>query len=297
MSDVDDRFDQSEVLRGLDRIEKIAKAQIIGKLPGNTGPGGTWADGKEPTQPTDEDADVSEDGDEEGGKKSDTDYKPKPSPVRKGLDDDKGDTPANGDERGPDAEDDDEDLSPRSDEDAEDSDDEDDEDLERSQSRRRGRTHGLGGRAGRRLVLAMRKSLRAMERRIERRVERALARSFARQGAFNQGLAVALKSLSTATAEQRDLLKAVAAQPARGPKSQVHAARPIEKSFDGPPDEVTLPDGTRVPRLEKAVLLQRMLTAVSKGLVASSDVVRFETTGHIHPNVYQLLVSDERVTR
>lgn len=304
---------ETDLLKGLARLEKLAKGQITAKLPGNNEPRGTWAHGAQPDEVTDADSDVSGDSGEEerDGKKSDTNYRPKPSPVRKAIDDKDDDADEGGDGDEDDLEDGGEDLDDAEDE--EDGDggsdgdgdgqDGDDKDAEKSLAAcakgcrplRKGVEVSPFLRA---FVRTISKALTAMERRSERRLRKALALSEARRHGFDKSLANVLSGLSAVALEQGDLLKALSAQPARGPKSQTHAVRPVQKSFDGAGDDhITLPDGTTAPQLERAVVLQRLMNGVAKGLIGSGEVVKFETTGIVHPALYKSLVSDERFAK
>lgn len=299
-----DTVAERDLLKGLARLESLAKAQITGKLPGNQEPKGTWAYGHEPTEVSDDDSDVSDEGgeDERQGKKSDTDYKPKASPVRKAI----------GDQD--DAEDDqDDDEDPDGDGDADGDDDEtgdegasdDDEDkqgkdVDKSFDARVRASKNI--RRGvevspflRDLVGILSKSFSDLQRGQHRDLRRQLTRTFAQQHRFNKSLAEALSSLGAVALEQSDLVKALSAQPARGPKSQTRAVQPVHKSFDGPGDDhITLPDGSTAPQLSKAVVMERLLNGVSKNLVPAADVIKFETTGIVAPALYKALVADER---
>ena len=305
---------EADLLKGLARLEKLAKGQVTGKLPGNNEPKGTWAYGAEPDEVTDADSDVSGDSGEEerDGKKSDTEYRPKPSPVRKAMgqkDDDGG--AGEGDE--------DENLEGDDDLGDDDEDDEDDEDDSAGAARddkrdddrpadkslaaraRRSRTLKKGVEVSpflRAFVRSISKALSSLERRSERRLRLALDKSEARRHRFEKGLTEVLSGLSAVAIEQGDLLKALSAQPARGPKSQTHAVRAVQKSFEGPgDDQITLPDGSTAPQLERATVMQRLLNGVAKGLIGSGEVVKFETTGIVHPALYKSLVHDERFAK
>ena len=310
---------ETDLLRGLARLEKavdagrtarperVSKAQITGKLPGNAGPKGTWSEGKEPTEVGDEDADVSTDSREEerDGEKSDTDYKPKTSPVRKAMGgDDPDDTDGDGDgaAAGDDDPDDDDDPFPDEDEDEGDDDKKDDADKSFASRVRRSRHIKSGVEVSpflRDLVRSLNKSQRVLERRIVRALSAHVDRSASRQRAFNRSLTEVLSGLSAVALEQGDLLKALSAQPARGPKSQTRAVRPIQKSFEGgeEPGTIQLVDGSTLPQLAPPVVGQRLAKAVHLGILPAIEVVKYETTGVIHPTSYRVLVTDERLTR
>ncbi len=301
-----DTVAERDLLKGLARLENLAKAQITAKLPGNQGPKGSWAYGEEPTEVSDEDSDVSSDSGEEerGGKKSDTDYKPKPSPVRKGMDAESGkDDDQDGDEdpeEDDDAgEDDDGDQADAGEGDA----DEGDKETEKSFAARARASRSI--RRGvevspflRDLVGILEKSFSDLERGHRRELRSQLRGAFARQHKFNKSLADALSNLGAVSLAQGDLIKALSAQPARGLKSQTSAVRPVHKSFDGPgDDQISLPDGTTAPQLSKAVVLERLLNGVAKNLIPATEVVKFETTGIVQPALYKALVSDERYAK
>jgi len=285
-----DSVAETDLLKSLDHLEKVAKAQITGQLAGKTDKG-TWPKGEEPVEPADADSDVSGDSGEEerDGKKSDTDYRPKNS-YRKGV--------GKGNLRKAEGEDDD--APPADDEDEGGDADEgegDDREPEVDKSFAASTRGSKNIRDGvevspflRDLVASIGKSLASMERRLRHDFGRQLARSFRAQGEFNKGLAGSLSRLGAATVEQGDLIKAIAAQPARGLKSQTHAARPIQKSFDAGGE-----DGGET--LSRDVVMQRLMNGVAKGLVSAGEVVKFESTGIIHPALYKAITSDERFAK
>ncbi len=319
---------EADLVKGLARLEQLAKGQLTGKLPGNNEPKGRWANGEEPDEVTDEDSDVSadSDGDERSGKRSDTDYRPKSAPVRKAIPDK--DDQAGGDES--DGDDDDDEASEDDDaedddssgdggpepfvdaqDDAADKDDASDDKPEKAPAKDVGKSLGQRVRASRHirsgievspflrdLVRSLSKSQRGLERRILRQLGAAIEKSISRQRSFNRALAEVVSGLGAVALEQGELLKALGARPARGIKSQTHAVRPIEKSFgSGDGDTVTLGDGTTLPQLDRAVVMQRLLAGVEKGLIGSTEVVKFETTGIISPQLYKSLVTDERLAK
>ncbi len=324
---------EADLVKGLARLEQLAKGQITGKLPGNSEPKGRWARGAEPDEVTDEDSDISDDsdGDERSGKRSDTDYKPKSAPVQKAMpgkdaadgdgDDDSGDGDDEADDDAPedDAEDGDDDSSgdggvePFIDarDDAGDKADTPDKkadkppakDVDKSLAQRARSSRHI--RSGvevspflRDLVRSLSKSQFGLERRVLRELGAAIAKSSARQRTFNRALADVVSGLGAVALEQGEMLKALGARPARGIKSQTHAVRPVEKSFGTPDgDTVTLGDGTTLPQLDRAVVMQRLLAGVEKGLIGPTEVVKFETTGIISPHLYKSLVTDERHAR
>ncbi len=296
---------QADLVKGLARLERLAKSQVTGKLPGNNEPKGSWAYGEEPTEVSDEDSDVSGDSgeDERAGKKSDTDYKPKSSPVRKAMDRDDDENDGGGGDDDDEGEGDDD---PFADDDGpgEDGKDEggdkkpaEDKDTEKSFAARvRASKHIRSGVEVspflRDTVTSINKSFRDLERRTRRFVRQEIHRGFARQQAFNKSLSEALSGLGAVAIEQSDLIKAISAQPARGPKSQTHAVRPVQKSFDGGEDQITLPDGSTAPQLERGVILQRLLNGVAKNLIGAGEVVKFETTGIVSPALYKSLCTN-----
>ncbi len=298
---------ESDLAKGLVRLEQMAKGQIIGKLPGNSGPKGRFAYGQQPDKVGDDESDVSSDSgeDELEGDKSDTDYKAKSAPVQKGMGDDDGDSDEDDDPQ--DSEDDDDKEDPFEGEEDADDDDKDGEkkpppppsDTDKSfAARARSSKHIRSGVEVspflRDTVRSINKSFRDHERRIVRALGHELSKSARLQRQLFKSMAKVLSGLGAVTLEHGDLLKALAAQPARGPKSQTHAVRPVQKSFDGGDDSVTLPDGTSLPQLGKAELMQRLLNGVAKGLIGSGEVIKFETTGIVHPALYKSLATDER---
>ncbi len=297
---------EADLLKGLARLESLAKSQVTGKLPGNSSPKGRWANGAEPTEVSESDSDVSTDSgeDERSGKKSDTDYKPKA--VSKAM----GDEPSEDDD--PDDEDADDEGDGDDDAAGEGApfDDEDDEpeaaDKDKPADRETDKSFATRARASatirkgvevspflRALVRTLSKGLCDSERRTRREIRRQVEKAFARQQSFNKGLSVALSSLGAVSLEQKELMKSLSGLPARGPKSQTHAVRPVQKSFEGGADgHVTLPDGTTLPHLERSVLMQRLITGVQKGLISAQEVVKFETSGIVHPALYKALATD-----
>ena len=292
---------EADLLKGLARLESLAKSQVTGKVPGNSSPKGRWANGAEPTEVSESDPDVSTDSgeDERSGKKSDTDYKPKS--VSKAM----GDPPAEDEEPDGEGEDDEDDeegeAEPFDDEDdgpeaAEDKPADKETDKSFASRARASATIRKGVEVSpflRALVRTLSKGLVDSERRTRREIRLQVTQAFARQQSFNKGLSAALSSLGAVSLEQKELMKSLSGLPARGPKSQTHAVRPVQKSFEGGADgHVTLPDGTTLPHLERSVLMQRLLTGVQKGLISAQEVVKFETTGIVHPSLYKALATD-----
>ena len=297
---------EEDLVKGLARLEKIAKGQITGKLPGNNEPKGRWAYHEEPDEVSDQDSDVSGDSGEEerDGKKSDTDYKARSAPVRKGIDPKDEDDEASGDEED-DEDDEDEPGDPFTGEDGgggaedepadKDKPPADGKDTDKSFAQRARTSKHI--RSGvevspflRDMVTSLNKSQAGAERRIVRKLCHFIDKSLVRQLRFQKSVAEVLSGLSAVALEQGDLLKAVSTQPARGPRSQTHAIRPVQKSFDGGEGEqISLPDGSTAPQLDRAVVMQRLLVGVQKGLIHPQEVVKFETTGIVHPGLYKSL--------
>ncbi len=293
---------ETALLKGLARLEKITKAQITGKLPGNSEPKGRWAYDQEPDEVTDAESDVSGDSGEEeqGGKKSDTDYKTRSAPVKKGMEPDDTEEGEQGEGGGDDGGEDDGDPFEGEGDDGggdapDDKDKKPDDDKETEKSfaaRARASKHIRSGVEVspflRDLVTSLNKSQSGAERRIVRRVWRALDKALTRQLRFQKSVAEVLSGLSAVALEQGELLKAISTQPARGPKSQTLAVRPVQKSFDGGEGEqISLPDGSTAPQLERSVVMQRLLVGVQKGLIHPQEVIKFETTGIVHPGLYK----------
>lgn len=297
---------ENDLLKGLDRLEQIAKGQVTGRLEGKSDKG-TWSYNEEPVEPADKDSDVSGDSGEEelDGKKSDTDYKPKNSFKRghdaRANDIKKGDFPDPGKDEDDDA---------GGDGDRDDGDDRDgpgDGDKDDGEDQFKSLTKGSKAiRQGvevspflRDLVRAIAKSMASAEKRIVRQLSARLDKSFSAQRDFNKSLADAMSGLGAVALEQSDLVKSMAAAPARGVKSQLAAARPIQKSFEGggADETVTLPDGSTAPQLDKGLLMQRLVNGVAKGLIPPGEVVKFESTGIIHPALYKSLCTDERFAK
>lgn len=288
-----DTVAETDLLRGLARLENLAKAQLTGKLTGNAAPKGTWADGKEPSEVDESDSDVSGDGGE-GSKKSDTDYRPKASPVRKGLADE--DEEPSDEDAASEEEESEEDAGPPADED-------DDDEAEKSLVARAEKSRAIRKAVEVSPFLrdwgrALAKGFQDLARRNRRDLRRELRKALARQATFDRGVADVLSKLSNVALEQGQLLKAIAAQPARGPKSQTTAVRPVEKSFEaGGEATVTLPDGTTVPQLPRAVVLERLVNGVAKGLIHASEVVKFEATGVVHPGLYKSIATNPELAK
>lgn len=118
-------------------------------------------------------------------------------------------------------------------------------------------------------------ALRSSEGRILSQVNKSLAKMTGRQEDFNTELAKSIASLAEVLTLQAQRIEQLESTPARGPLSQV---APIEKSFAG---------HAQHSDLNKSQILDAMIDMVSKGQLSANDVVKFESTSQLNPELEQ----------
>jgi len=120
-------------------------------------------------------------------------------------------------------------------------------------------------------------------------VNEAIEAKFSEQGEFNKSLAEAVVNIGHGVAGSIQQVEQVANQPASAPKSQMVAlpggyqagVQTMNKSFGGPAGE----------NITKAQKLDVMSDLVQKGQLSATEVIKFETTGQMRPDL------DTQVTR
>ena len=104
---------------------------------------------------------------------------------------------------------------------------------------------------------------------------------FEEQAGFNKSLAEAIVNIGHGVAGNISTLNEVAQAPAGAPKSQLRAVHAVEKSFGGPAGE----------SISKAQKLDALVDMVEKGKINSLEVLKFETTGQLRPDLDALITS------
>ncbi|NJL53718.1 hypothetical protein HC928_00335 [bacterium] len=121
----------------------------------------------------------------------------------------------------------------------------------------------------------MHKSLQSMEARITDRVLTGLSRNAEEQGTVQKSLAEALAALGEAISVQAQRIDQVESAPARGPKSEVR------KSLDGAPES---------GNLSKSQISDKLFDLLQKGMVTQNDVLKFDATGELSPDLARKVV-------
>lgn len=145
-----------------------------------------------------------------------------------------------------------------------------------------------------RTALRIEKSVMALVER-QAALEEFVSKAFAEQGEFNKSFAETMVGVGQHVAGQSEVMTAQATAPAGPPKSQLRAipggqAQPqegvqvMQKSFAGGLD-------VGGEALAKSQVINAMADLVEKGKLNSLDVVKFEMTGEINPNVSQMVMA------
>jgi len=110
-------------------------------------------------------------------------------------------------------------------------------------------------------------------------VNEAIEAKFAEQGEFNKSLAEAVVNIGHGVAGSISQAEEAANQPAAAPKSQLVSVpggqQVMNKSFAGPA-------GAEISKAQKLDMLTDMVT---KGQLSSTEVIKYETTGQLRPDL------------
>lgn len=146
---------------------------------------------------------------------------------------------------------------------------------------------------------AMGEALEGVEARTAQRISKAIEalttkittveKSMVEQGEFNKGFAETLVGIGQHVAGSTAQAAQAATEPAGAPKSHLRAlpggVQPIQKSFG--PGGLDINEGA----LAKSQVVDVMTDLVQKGKLSSLDVVKYETTGQISPQVQQMVLA------
>ena len=146
-------------------------------------------------------------------------------------------------------------------------------------------------------VVAMGHALQGQETRVVKSIAKSLAPIFARidaveksladQGEFNKSLAEAVVGIGQHVAGGAEVATVAASGPVSAPRSQMRAAvTPIAKSFAGPGG---LESGDSA--LAKSQIVDTMYEMVKSNKLNSLELVKFESTGQLSPNVQQAVLA------
>jgi hypothetical protein len=112
---------------------------------------------------------------------------------------------------------------------------------------------------------------------------------FAKQGEFNKSLAEVVTGIGHGLHANIQQTAEIAEAPAGAPKSQLRAidggVQPIEKSFAGP-------GGASGETIQKSQVLSAMTDMVEKGNLNPLEVVKYENTNQIRPDLLQKITTD-----
>jgi hypothetical protein len=111
---------------------------------------------------------------------------------------------------------------------------------------------------------------------------------FEQQGEFNKSLAEVVTGIGHGLSANIQQTEEMAQAPAAAPKSTlraVDAPAPIEKSFAGP-------EGGGGEELSKGQILGAMADKVEKGQLNALEVIKYENTGQIRPDLLQQIKTD-----
>lgn len=121
----------------------------------------------------------------------------------------------------------------------------------------------------------MHKSLQSMEARITDRVLTAIASNAEEQGTVQKSMAEAVASLGEVLTLHAQRLEQVESAPARGPKTEMT----VNKSIAGGGDV------HGIESLSKSQISERLLDLVEKSQASPSDVLKFDATGTLSPEL------------
>lgn len=131
----------------------------------------------------------------------------------------------------------------------------------------------------------MHKSLQSAEARIADRILTAIARSEAETGEVSKSMAGALASLGEVLAAQQQRLDQIEAGPARAPKSQmtVQKSGVVPSPVDG--------GGSTLENMNKSQIAERLLDLVKKSEATPQDVLKFDASGILSPDLARKIAS------
>lgn len=121
----------------------------------------------------------------------------------------------------------------------------------------------------------------SMEQRIVSRISKSLSEIDEENSKFQSEMAKSVAALAEVMSLQGQRLEQLESTPARGPKSQ---AQPVEKSF-GPGGQ------SQGEELSKSQVIDTMIDMVQKGQLNAQDVVQFESTSELRPDIYQQVLA------
>jgi len=125
------------------------------------------------------------------------------------------------------------------------------------------------------------KAIGTLTSRIET-VEKSLNSYASEQGEFSKGFAETLVGIGQHVAGNSEIAAAQASQPVSAPKSHVRA---VNKSFG--PGGLNINENT----IAKSQMIDSMVELVQKGKLNQLEVVKFETTGEINPQVQKMVLA------
>lgn len=126
-------------------------------------------------------------------------------------------------------------------------------------------------------------ALRSTESRMVSSINKSLRDLGERSEAFNAELAKSVAALAEVMSLQAQRIEQLESTPARGPKS-MQGVQPVEKSFNGQP-------GGDGEQLTKSQVLDTLVDMVEKGNISATEVVRFESTKQLTPELEQRVLA------
>jgi len=122
------------------------------------------------------------------------------------------------------------------------------------------------------------------EARIVSRLSKSLMEIDSGNAMFQAELAKSVAALAEVLVAQAQRVESLETSPARGPRST--QVQPIEKSFGagGPPQ-------TNNEEMSKALVLDTMIDMVQKGKLHSQEVVKFESTNELRPDLQHAILA------
>ena len=122
------------------------------------------------------------------------------------------------------------------------------------------------------------------EQRIVSRLNKSLEDMDSSNAAFQAELAKSISTLAEVLSAQAQRVEQIESTPARGPKTL--QAQAVEKSFGagGAPQQGG-------EDLSKSMVLDTMVDMVQKGKMLSQEVIKFESTNELRPDLYQAVLA------
>lgn len=125
------------------------------------------------------------------------------------------------------------------------------------------------------------KSLQSMEARITDRVISAIAKSAEETGEVQKSMAGALSSLGEVLSVHAQRIEQIESAPARAPKSALVKSGVLASPVDASPS---------IDNLSKSVVTERLLDLVKKSEASAQDVLRYDSTGYLTPELERKVV-------